>query len=263
MSIKKELSILVMLLCLLGLMMFLNSLSKDNPPEEPTQNQEVIQTAPEQEEKDEQIILFEDFIANLPEYTGEGYVVANDDKPFFSQDEIDMYYESEGDTFILSELDSLGRAGVAIVKITPESLCFEKRENSISELKPSGWHTVRYDDLIEDKYLFNRCHLIMRASYQNAANTDVLENLVTGTRYMNLNELETEERAVQYVEVSGHNLLYRATPIYNKDELVCRGILLEGYGHGTANRVFQFCRYYFNVQPGIKIDYATGESHAE
>lgn len=261
MSIRKALTLLILLLAALGLMILLNRNGEVNTPVNQPQDQEEIIIVPDQDDEDELIITFDDFVANLPEYTGEGYAVVNDDTPFFIQDEIDMYYETEGDTFILSELDSLGRAGVAIAKITPESLCFEKRENSISDLKPSGWHTVRYDDLIEDKYLFNRCHLIMRASYQNAANTDVLENLVTGTRYMNLNELETEERAVQYVEVSGHNLLYRATPIYNKDELVCRGILLEGYGHGTANRVFQFCRYYFNVQPGITIDYGTGESH--
>ena len=144
MSIKKELSILVMLLCLLGLIIFLNSLSKDNPPEESIQGQEVIETVPEQEEKDEQILLFQDFVANLPEYAGEGYVVVNDDKPFFTQDEIDKYYEADGDTFILSELDSLGRTGVAIAKITPESLYFEKRENSMSDLKPSGWHSFSW-----------------------------------------------------------------------------------------------------------------------
>lgn len=260
MSIKKELTLLILLLAALGLMILLNRLGKEiEEPVKQPQEQEVIVI---EEETPTEKLSFQEFLNNLPEYSGEGYITVNEDKPFFTEQEINDYYEAEGDTFILSELDSLGRASVAIAKITPESLCFEKRENSMSELKPSGWHTVRYDDLIEDKYLFNRCHLIMRASYQNTANTDVINNLITGTRYMNLNELETEERAVQYVEVSKHNLLYRATPIYIKDELVCRGILLEGYGHGTANKVFQFCKYYFNVQPGITIDYATGESYA-
>lgn len=261
MSIKKELTLLILLLGALGLMILLNRPGKEiEEPVKQPQEQEVIVI---EEEIPTEKLSFQEFLDNLPEYSGESYITVNEDKPFFTDQEINDYYETEGDIFILSELDQLGRAGAAVAKITPESLCFEKRENSISELKPSGWHTVRYDDLIEDKYLFNRCHLIMRASYQSAANTDVIENLVTGTRFMNLNELETEERAVQYVEITDHNLLYRVTPIYNKDELVCRGILLEGYGHGTANKIYEFCRYYFNVQPGIIIDYETGESYAK
>lgn len=257
---KKYWLIVIALLLIIGILVFVNFDKSDDVvvEDEPVQDNECSKTnsCPVVIEK----TPYEEFINNLPEYESEGYIEINNGVPFFTEEEIDNYYESPENYFYLSDLDQYGRAGVAVAKITPDSLCFESRTESMASLKPAGFQTTRYDDLIEDKYLYNRCHLIMRASYQSAANTDVIENLVTGTRYMNINELATEEEAVEYVKVSEHPLLYRATPIYEGSNLIPSGILLEGYGHGSANRIYQFCIYYFNVQPGINIDYSTGDN---
>lgn len=256
---KKYWIIVAVLIAIISFLIFVNR-NKQEEIEEPIEIIEdcsVTNSCPVVIEDEDP---YKDFIENLPKYEGAASAIINNNTPFFTEDELNNYYENVDNYFFLSDLDDLGRAGVAIAKITPESLCFEQRTESMSSLRPSGFQTTRYDDLIEDKFLFNRCHLIMRASYQSLANTDVIENLVTGTRYMNINELVTEKDVTEYVSVSEHPLLYRATPIYIGSNLVPNGILLEGYGHGSANRIYQFCIYYFNVQPGIEIDYSNGNS---
>jgi len=236
-------------------------LIKDNsvPGVPVKQTEETVEIVEEKQEDP-----FELFINNLPQYDGSSYsVTVNNGTPFFTDEEINSMYEATDNYCEFGPLDELGRTMGSVAKITPESLCYEKRTESIADLKPSGWVTIRYDDLIEDKYLFNRCHLIPYSSYNSVKNTNVINNLVTGTRYMNLNELDTEVELNEYVELTGHDVLYRATPIYEGNNLVCSGILLEGYGHGTSGIVFQFCKYYFNVQPGITINYSDGSSSRE
>ena len=156
-----------------------------------------------------------------------------------------------------SPLDSLGRCGQAYAMICRQLMPDKERE-SIREVKPSGWHTVRYDDLIQDKYLYNRCHLI---GYQLAGENANERNLITGTRYMNTEGmLPFEIQVADYVRYTGNHVLYRVSPIYEGRDLVARGVKMEAYsiedsGEGVCLNVFVY-----NVQPGIEIDYATGES---
>lgn len=170
----------------------------------------------------------------------------------FSED--DMQRESFEE---YSDLDSLGRCGQAYALIGTETMPDEDR-GSIGQIKPSGWHTVRYDDLIDGKYLYNRCHLI---GFQLAGENANEKNLITGTRYMNVDGmLPFENQVADYVETTGNHVLYRVTPVFEGDELVARGVQMEALsveddGQGVAFNVFVY-----NVQPGVDIDYQTGES---
>ena len=156
-----------------------------------------------------------------------------------------------------SDLDTLGRCGAAYANICKELMATEKR-GEIGMIKPTGWHTVRYDDIISDKYLYNRCHLI---GFQLAGENANEKNLVTGTRYMNVDGmLPFENMIADYVKETDNHVLYRVTPIFVGDDLVCRGVEMEAYsvednGEGTSFHVFVY-----NIQPGIEIDYATGDS---
>ena len=156
-----------------------------------------------------------------------------------------------------SDLDTLGRCGTAYANICKELMPTEKR-GEIGMIKPTGWHTVRYDDIISDKYLYNRCHLI---GFQLAGENANEKNLVTGTRYMNVDGmLPFENMIADYVKETDNHVLYRVTPIFVGDNLVCRGVEMEAYsvednGEGTSFHVFVY-----NIQPGIEIDYATGDS---
>ena len=154
-----------------------------------------------------------------------------------------------------SELDSLGRCGPAIASIGPDSLPKEDR-TSIGSVKPTGWHTVRYDDLISDRYLYNRCHLI--AFCLSGENANRL-NLITGTRYLNVEGmLPIEMRVLDYVKGTKHHVLYRVTPNFKRNELVARGVTIEA--KSIEDNQIDIKVYCPNVQPGIEINYATGES---
>lgn len=155
-----------------------------------------------------------------------------------------------------SELDNLGRTGVAMACLGPETLPTEKR-GPIGMIKPVGWHTVKYPDVIKDLYLYNRCHLIaFELSGENANE----KNLTTGTRYLNISGmLPFENKTRKYIDDTKHHVIYRVTPIFINNELVCRGILIEAKSVEDNN--LEFCVYCYNVQPGIIIDYATGDSH--
>lgn len=191
-------------------------------------------------------------LAGIPPYSGEAYVIVNDNVPFFTQDEITT------DTFeTYSPLDELGRCGVAYANVCKELMPTEPR-GEIGSVKPSGWHTVRYNGLVEGNYLYNRCHLI---GYQLAGENANRQNLITGTRYLNTTGmLPFENQVNDYVDETDCHVLYRVTPIFDGDNLVASGVLMEAYsvedGGGLA-----FCVYCYNVQPYITIDYATGESH--
>ena len=125
-------------------------------------------------------------------------------------------------------------------------------------VKPSGWHTVRYDDLVDGKYLYNRCHLI---GYQLTGENANTKNLITGTRYLNIEGmLPFENMVADYVKENGNHVMYRVTPIFEGDNLLANGVLMEGYSVEDKGAGVSYCVFAYNVQPGIEIDYATGES---
>ena len=187
----------------------------------------------------------------LSNYNGSPYIEVNDNTPFFSDKE---KITDEFETY--SELDSLGRCGVAYANISTYTLPTDER-GSIGSVKPSGWHSVRYD-IVDGKYLYNRCHLI---GYQLAAENANPKNLITGTRYLNIDGmLDHENLVANYVKDTGNHVLYRVTPIYYKDNLVATGILIEGYSVEDNGAGIQFNIFAYNSQPGITIDYSTGDS---
>lgn len=193
-------------------------------------------------------------IAQVPEYEGEPYAVVNGNDP-----ELDAQ-DSEGPAESYSDLDSLGRCGTAEAVVSEATMPTEER-GSIGMVKPSGWHTVRYDDLVDGKYLYNRSHLI---GYQLTGENANEENLITGTRYMNTEGmLPFENEVADYVGSTGNSVLYRATPIFVGGELVARGVHLEAMSLEDGGAGVSFNVFCYNVQPGVEIDYATGESRRD
>lgn len=182
------------------------------------------------------------------------YSIVKNNNPDFSKSELERAKKSYKK---FSELDSLGRCGTAIASIGKDSLPTEKR-GSIGMVKPSGWHTVRYDDLISDKYLYNRCHLIAYCLSGENANE---KNLITGTRYMNVSGmLPFEEKVLDYVAKTGNRVLYQVTPDFKGDNLVASGVYMKAKSVEDNGKGLSFNVYVKNQQPGIKIDYKTGDS---
>ena len=187
----------------------------------------------------------------VPAYSGEAYADINDDIPFFTEDELtaEPFHE-------YWPLDEFGRCTGAVACIGPELLPTEVRGNQ-SAATPAGWHSVKYDG-IDGGYLYNRCHLI---GYQLTGQTVNENNLITGTRYMNLEGMLPFENSVRmYVEGTGNHVLYRVRPYYRGGNLLAEGVLMEA--KSIEDPLVQFCAFCYNVQPGIEIDYATGESFA-
>lgn len=189
--------------------------------------------------------------ADVPAYSGEPYTAVNNNEPYFTSDNLTTEaFEN------YSELDALGRCGVAYANVCIETMPTEKR-GSISEVKPTGWHSVKYDN-VDGKSLYNRCHLI---GYQLTAENANQQNLITGTRYLNVDGmLPFENMVADYVKETDNHVLYRVTPIFTGDNLVADGVLMEGYSVEDEGDGICFCVYAYNVQPGITIDYATGDS---
>lgn len=188
----------------------------------------------------------------IPEFSDSAYVILNENRPFFEESEYTLEAFEQ-----YSELDELGRCGTAYANICKEIMPTEKR-GEIGSVKPSGWHTVRYDDLIEGKYLYNRCHLI---GYQLAGENANEKNLITGTRYMNVSGmLPFENQVDSYVEQTNHHVLYRVTPIFEGNNLVANGVQMEAFSVEDRGEGICFNVFVYNCQPGIVIDYATGES---
>ena len=187
-----------------------------------------------------------------PQYNGKPYIEINSNIPYFTKEEKNIQsFETYAD------LDYLGRCGVAYACLSKETMPTKEREK-IGMIKPSGWQTVKYPDIIDDLYLYNRCHLIAWCLSGENANE---KNLITGTRYMNIEGmLPFEEKVAKYIDTSGNHVLYRATPIFEGKNLVVSGVLLEAYSVEDQGDGIQFCVYCFNVQPGIEIDYRTGKS---
>ena len=193
-------------------------------------------------------------LADVPAYSGHPYVAVNGNVPYFTDADLtDVSFES------YSDLDSLGRCGVAYASVSQDTMPTEKR-GSIGEVKPTGWHTAKYDN-VDGKYLYNRCHLI---GYQLTAENANVKNLITGTRYLNVQGmLPFENLTADYVKETGNHVMYRVTPVFEGNNLVASGVLMEAESVEDQGEGVLFCVYVYNVQPGIAIDYATGESWAD
>lgn len=190
-------------------------------------------------------------VASVPKFSGEPYAVINGNVPSFSKS--DMTTKSYED---YSPLDGLGRCGVAEANIGRDLMPTEKRE-SISSVKPSGWKSERYD-FVDGGYLYNRCHLI---GFQLAGENANDRNLITGTRYLNVDGmLPFENMVADYVKETGNHVLYRVTPVYKGDNLVAEGVLMEAKSVEDDGESVCFNVFCYNNQPGVTIDYATGES---
>ena len=184
-------------------------------------------------------------------FSDQPYVVLNDNEPDFSEEE---WTTESFETY--SPLDSLGRCGVAYANIGVDLMPTEER-GSIGQVKPTGWHTVRYD-CVDGEYLYNRCHLI---GYQLSGENANECNLITGTRYLNVEGMLPFENLVHdYVEETENHVLYRVTPIYEGDNLVASGVQMEALSVEDSGEGVCFNVYVYNCQPGVTIDYATGES---
>lgn len=190
-------------------------------------------------------------LEDIPEYSGEPYVVINGNEPFFTgEDMTSTSYEK------YSELDEDGKCGVAEANIGKDLMPTEERK-SIGQVKPSGWHTVKYD-IVDGKYLYNRCHLI---GFQLTGENANKKNLITGTRYLNTEGmLPFENMVADYIKETGNHVLYRVTPIFEGNNLVASGVLMEAKSVEDDGEGICFNVYVYNVQPGIVIDYKTGES---
>lgn len=187
-------------------------------------------------------------------YQGEPYVVINDNNPDFTEaDMTTVSFESYG------ELDVLGRCTTAFANIGKDLMPAEKR-GSIGEVKPTGWQTAKYDN-VDGKYLYNRCHLI---GYQLTGENANAKNLITGTRYLNVDGmLPFENMVADYIKETGNHVLYRVTPVFSGDNLVASGVQMEAESVEDNGDGILFNVYCFNAQPGIAIDYATGNSHQD
>lgn len=191
-------------------------------------------------------------LSSIAEYTDKPYIAVNGNVPYFTESELtDQSYE------YYSDLDALGRCGTACASIGQDLMPTEER-GFIGMVKPTGWHTVRYDDLVDGKYLYNRCHLI---GYQLTGENANTKNLITGTRYLNIEGmLPFENMVADYIQETNNHVLYRVTPIFEGNNLLANGVLMEGYSVEDKGAGVSYCVFAYNVQPGIEIDYATGES---
>lgn len=260
---KKHLS--VVFLCLLVLSFLLQSCVVVLPENSvaDVQSKEEQSNGKEEQSKDTDFSIPESYtppkaenptpvdVSTLPSFSGEPYVAVNGNIPNFSDDElVPVSYED------YSPLDELGRCGVTIACVGIDLMPTDQRE-SIGSVKPTGWQTVKYD-IVDGKYLYNRCHLI---GFQLSGENANKQNLITGTRYLNIKGmLPFENMVADYVKETKNHVLYRVTPIFVDDELVARGVQIEGYsieddGDGICFNVFAY-----NVQPNIEIDYKTGDS---
>lgn len=204
--------------------------------------------------------------SQIPVYAGNTYTTINDNIPFFDSDgtlpagivltaitrlQKSLLYE------FYSPLDELGRCGPAMALVGKETMPTEER-GEIGMIKPTGWHTVKYPGIVDGNYLYNRCHLI---GYQLSGENANEKNLITGTRYFNVTGmLPFENEVADYVKNTGNHVMYRVTPVFARDNLVADGVLMEAYSTEDNGEGVCFCVFIYNVQPGIEIDYATGDS---
>lgn len=192
-------------------------------------------------------------VISIPSYDNEPYKEVNNNKPTFTDSEKELTEKEE-----YSDLDSLGRVGVAFALISKSTMPTTKR-GSIGMIKPDGWHTVKYD-FVDGKYLYNRCHLIAHQLTGQNANP---KNLMTCTRSMNVDGmLPFENKVANYIKETNNHVLYRVTPVFDGDNLVANGAYMEAYSIEDKGKL-SFNVYVYNVQKGVTIDYKTGESKLE
>lgn len=193
-------------------------------------------------------------VEDVPAYSGHPYAIINEGKPLFTEEELVAdSYEYYG------QLDQLGRCTVTMACIGRELMPTEDR-GEIGKVKPTGWVQNFYDN-VDGGALYNRCHLI---GFQLTGENANKENLITGTRYMNVDGmLPFENEVAEYIKQTGNHVLYRVTPIFEGDNLVASGVQMEAQSVEDGGKGVQFHVYVYNVQPGIVIDYATGENHKE
>ena len=193
-------------------------------------------------------------VDDVPAYSGEPYVEVNDNQPEFTEEELTTVSYEE-----YSELDELGRCQSAEACIGQDLMPTETRE-SISSVKPTGWKNKSYDT-VDGGYVYNRCHLI---GFQLTGENANEENLITGTRYMNVEGmLPFEDEVAAYIKETDNHVMYRVTPVFEGDNLLAAGVLMEGKSVEDSGEGVLFCIFAYNVQPGVSIDYATGESSAD
>ena len=192
--------------------------------------------------------------SKIPKYSGSPYIKVHNNVPFFKKSDLTKKVFEK-----YSKLDALGRCHTAYANVCKATMPTEKR-GRIGMVKPSGWHTVKYNN-VDGKYLYNRCHLI---GYQLTAENANESNLMTGTRYLNVDGmLPFENMVADYVKETNNHVLYRVTPIYTDENLLADGVLMEAESVEDKGKGISYCVYVYNVQPGIKIDYETGDSSAK
>ncbi|MGI5977073.1 MAG: DNA/RNA non-specific endonuclease [Candidatus Limivicinus sp.] len=219
---------------------------------QPASGASVQKLRSEKHELPQKIDFSDDYdLPEIPEYSGEPYEVLNDNYPFFTLR--DLTAESFEN---YAPLDELGRCGTAFACVGKDLMPTEERK-SIGSVKPTGWQIAKYD-FVEGKYLYNRCHLI---GYLLTAENANKNNLITGTRYMNTTGMLPFELAVaDYIKETENHVLYRVTPVFEKDNLIADGVLMEAWSVEDLGEGICYCIFVYNVQPGVEIDYRSGKS---
>lgn len=253
-SNKSKLILFIIILCIGFVAMSFDETEKDIGNSQVvtgTNNQQNEQVLPNDSDELNQNIYVT--LDDIPEYSNSPYVVINNNKPFFNDSELTTEsYEQ------YSELDSLGRCGTTIASIGKDIMPTGEREY-IGSVKPTGWQVSKYD-WVDGKYLYNRCHLI---GYQLSGENANDRNLITGTRYMNVQGmLPFENMVADYVKETNNHVLYRVTPIFEGNNLVASGVLMEAKSVEDNGEGVEFNVYCYNVQPGVEIDYLTGKNSA-
>lgn len=194
-------------------------------------------------------------LAEVPAYTDSPYTEIHGNVPYFSEAELSA--DTSFETY--SDLDSLGRCGTAYARLSQDMMPTEER-GSIGMIKPSGWQIAKYD-WVDQKYLYNRCHLI---AYSLAGENANEKNLITGTRYMNTEGMQPFEiKTADYIRETGNQVLYRVTPVFEGDNLVASGVLMEAESIEDKGSGIRFCVYCYNVEPGVTIDYSNGDNQSD
>lgn len=262
-KIKNKILLLLLSLCVIFAMAGCGSSSADNSAgsssdtggaAKTTAAQSASQSLPSSASSD---TANSDSVGSVPKYSGEASITINGSVPKFTKKQLSSKesYQKYG------RLDSLGRATTCMACIDKDIMPTRKR-GSIGMIKPAGWHLVKYD-FVDGKYLYNRCHLIAyELTGVDGESQYLARNLVTGTRYMNIEgQLPYENMTAEYIKETGNHVLYRVTPVFKGDNLLCSGVHMEAESIEDNGKGIKFNVYCYNVQPRVTIDYATGNNH--